>query len=315
VLREAFEVIWHPEMSLLFLMLTFVWLHNRWAAYPIGGSMPMIEAVERRYRALGGEVTYGARVTKILVENNRAVGVRLENGQEDRADVVISAADGHATIFDMLEGRYVDDTIRGYYDRYMPFPSLMYIGLGVNRTFENEPRLISGFSFPLDDPLPVGDITADRLAVRIMNYDDTMAPPGKTVITTILPGDYAYWTAVRVDREKYEAEKQRVAAEVVRVLDARYPGLANQVEMIDVATPVTFERYTGNWKASYEGWMPTPENAIADMNKTLPGLDNFYMVGQWVAPGGGLPAGVKTGRDVVQMLCHKDGVRFKTMTE
>jgi phytoene dehydrogenase-like protein len=47
------------------------------------------------------------------------------------------------------------------------------------------------------------------------------------------------------------------------------------------------------------------------ISKTLPGLDNFYMVGQWVNPGGGLPSGVMTGRHVAQILCRRDGKKFK----
>ena len=99
---------------------------------------------------------------------------------------------------------------------------------------------------------------------------------------------------------------------MVGVLDRRFPGLAGLVEMVDVATPMTFERYTGNWKASFEGWLPTPANLTTEMRKTLPGLEGFYMAGQWVAPGGGLPSGLMTGRQVVQLICHKDKRRFRT---
>ncbi len=105
--------------------------------------------------------------------------------------------------------------------------------------------------------------------------------------------------------------KKAIADAVVKALDQRFPGLAEQVEMVDVATPTTWERYTGNWRASFEGWLPTPANLSTEMRKTLPGLDSFYMVGQWVAPGGGLPSGVMTGRQVVQLMCHKDGKKFR----
>ena len=47
--------------------------------------------------------------------------------------------------------------------------------------------------------------------------------------------------------------KEQVADQVIELLDRRYPGLADQVEMRDVATPVTFERFTGNWQGSWMG--------------------------------------------------------------
>jgi phytoene dehydrogenase-like protein len=96
-------------------------------------------------------------------------------------------------------------------------------------------------------------------------------------------------------------------------LDKRFPELSKQVEMVDVATPITYYRYTGNWQGTYEGWLPTPKTPPTFiMNKTLPGLENFYMVGQWVMPGGGLPTGVISGRWMTQLICKKDGKKFVT---
>ena len=101
---------------------------------------------------------------------------------------------------------------------------------------------------------------------------------------------------------------------MVAQLDRRFPGLAAQVEMRDVATPMTFERYTGNWQGSYMGWRDTTQTFGMRMSKTLPGLANFYMAGQWVMPGGGLPSGIMTGRYVAQIICKQDKKKFVTST-
>jgi len=44
----------------------------------------------------------------------------------------------------------------------------------------------------------------------------------------------------------------------------------------------------------------------------LPGLDDFYMCGQWVEPGGGLPTGVMSARRLFKTICRKDGKKFRT---
>lgn len=82
------------------------------AGYPIGGSLKLISLIEDRYRELGGSIRFGARVEKIIVTNSKAAGVVLEGGGEIAADIVVSAADGHATIYRLLEGRFLSDTIR-----------------------------------------------------------------------------------------------------------------------------------------------------------------------------------------------------------
>jgi phytoene dehydrogenase-like protein len=84
--------------------------------------------------------------------------------------------------------------------------------------------------------------------------------------------------------------------------------------MADVATPMTFERYTGNWQGCYEGFLITPKTQRLRISKTLPGLDGFYMVGQWVSPGGGLPSGLITGRHITQIMCKRDARKFVTTT-
>ena len=319
IVRDAIRSFWPGEIGAMALLSTFAWLHAGAAGYPVGGSLPLARNVERRYMELGGEIRYGTRVAEILTERtggaDRARGVRLADGTEEQAEVVISAADGHATIYEMLGARYLDEALRGCYERgELPlFPPILFIGVGVGRTFAEEAQRISGLHFPLAEPVGAGAVYKDELSARIVNFDPTMAPEGKTVITTILEADGDYWCGLREhDKKKYAAEKTRIGEAVVRGLDGRFPGLKDQVEMVDVATPATTVRYTGNWRASFEGWLPTPGYLTKGLPRRLPGLDDFYMAGQWVQPGGGLPTGVMTAREVQQLICKRDGIGFRT---
>lgn len=300
-LRDMLLRAWYPEFALFFLMTTLAWMHKHEAGYPIGGSLPLARSIEQRYRELGGAITYRAKVRRILVRNDRAVGVELEDGSRYEADAVISAADGHTTLFQMLEGRYVDKRIRRLYE--MPlFPPLVCVSLGVRRTFEDVPHLIAGLDIPLKRPIRVGNREEQRMQVRPHHFDPTLAPPGKAVVMVLFNADYAWWRHLYETPEQYRAEKERIADQVVAALEERFPGLAAQVEMRDVATPMTYERYTGNWQASFEGWLLTPHNANVQMPRTLPGLKHFYMAGHWTMPGGGLPVALLTGRWAVQLM-------------
>ncbi len=231
-------------------MMMILWMlglqHGKSAGYVIGGALELVRFLEARYRALGGEITFQARVAKILVENDKAIGIKLTDGTEYRADWVVSAADGRTTIFDMLEGKYLDDAIKDRYDNPKLFSPLVHIGLGINAKRDDLPASIGGYSFPLEQPVTVAGQEHRRLGVLDYSFDPNLAPEGKTVIKVQFDTDYEYWEKLYQEPEKYKAEKEKIADLVVSQLDKRFPGLASQVEMRDVATPMTWVRYTGN---------------------------------------------------------------------
>ena len=312
-LREVFPFAFDlPEFPMIAMMRTLARMHNRASGYPIGGSLPFARSIEQRYLNLGGEIEYEARVKEILVEENRATGVCLAGGAEHRSDVVISAADGHATIFDLLGGRYCDEAIRGHYEHLPVFPPFLLVGIGVGQTLDGFPNAVNGISFPLRESITVDGRKLARLSVQANTFDPSLSPPGKTVLKVLIPSSFERWRKLHESRGEYRAEKDAVAAEVIRGLDQRFPGLSDHVETVDVATPMTWHRYTGNWQGSFEGWLPTPKTLTMRMKKTLPGLDDFFMVGQWVQPGGGLLPAVMSARHAVQIICNEDSRRFKT---
>jgi phytoene dehydrogenase-like protein len=313
-MTEALPVafFFEPDASVMTMLGTLALMHLKAAGYPLGGALELARAIERRYIDLGGEIHYRSRVDKILVEDGRAVGVRLEDGTEQRSDLVISAADGRTTIFDMLESQYVSDDIRTRYDTMRLYSPILFISLGVARPFEDKPLSVAGDVFQLDEPVTIGGREWQWLSAHFYSFAPNLAPAGKTLLRVMLASDYAHWSDLRAqDRARYRTEKEGVADQVIALLDQRYPGLAAHVDMRDVATPATFERYTGNWQGTWLAWLNTPQAAGMEMSNTLPGLDAFYMAGAWVV-GGSLPTAAKSGRQVVQMICEADDKPFET---
>jgi len=74
---------------------------------------------------------------------------------------------------------------------------------------------------------------------------------------------------------------------------------------------MTFVRYTGNWKGSYEGWLVTLESFFLELPLNLPGLTGFYMAGQWINAGGGIPGAIKSGRKAVKCTCKEFNQPFR----
>ncbi len=299
-----------PEVPLLAALLVMATYHSRNAGTPLGGSVRVAQTVARRYRDLGGTLHLGAKVERILVEGGRAVGVRLADGSEHRADAVISAADGRTTIFGMLGGRYASPELRRVYAEWKVYPPLVQVMVGVARDLSAEPGHLL---FDLPRPILLAGRSRAMLDVHHYCHDPSMAPAGKSVVQVWYTSDYDYWATLHLDERAYAEEKQRVGEQTVAELERRWPGFARQVEVVDVATPVTFERYTGNWQGSPDGWCITVRNLGAELPQRLPGLGRFYLAGQWTVPFAGVPGAATSGRYAVQLLCHDDRRRFQAV--
>jgi phytoene dehydrogenase-like protein len=308
-LRDFFCSLFLPEFPAWFIMMVLSVVTDRQCGFLAGGCLDFVLAVEKRYKNLGGQTTYKATVEKILVEDNRAVGIRTVDGSEYRADYVISTGDSAHTIFNLLEGKYTNEKIRKRHETWPLTRPFLTVSYGVAREFSAD----STFStIVLADPVTVGAEKVRMLFLRILNYSGRFAPPGKSVIQVEIEADFDYWFNLQArDRPTYDREKKRLADEFMTRLEEYYPGLMSQVEVVDVATPYTTWRYTLNRKGAWGAWLMTTGVIKERIERKLPGLKNFYMAGQWVSFGGVAPT-LYSGRHAIQLLCHDEKRRFVT---
>lgn len=301
-LRGAFSKIYtHADFPVLAMFSSMGWFVGGQVGRPLEGSRAIADALSDTYLELGGELNCGQRVEKILTRAGRATGVRLADGSEHHASIVISAADGHATIFKLLGGEYVDDRIRSYYRNLPLLSPIVIVHFGAEGVLRNEPETIH---FPLRRPLAYLGGRTRHLNVHHISSNPSFAPPGHSVIRVGLQSENDPWARIRRRGEGYGKEKERIASQVLDRLEERHPGLSSRIRRTDVATPVTFERYTGNWQGTYEGWQSTTRTFGLRMKRTLPGLSRFYMAGQWVEPGGGVPGVLYSARRTISELCR-----------
>jgi phytoene dehydrogenase-like protein len=318
LLRRAFPLLEYslPNMPLLMHLLKHAYGAQGGIRWPVGGARAFAQSMARRYTDLGGAIHYGSRVTQILTENGRAVGVRLQDGTEDRADYVVSNADGRKTIMNLLGGQYINDQIR----QWCAEPDdetnwAVHVFLGVDRDLSQEP---SALVMLLDEPVRIADHVYKSLEMQIYGFDPSMAPPGKGVIKVELVSTYSYWKALAADRARYEEEKQKVADQVIGILERRFGGIRSQVEAIDVPTLLTWERFMGGTHG-FANFPKKPVNMVGsilgtNMNLTLPGLSHFYFAGAWATSAGALFMNALSGQRMVQRICRQEGKRFTSGT-
>ncbi|WP_299534459.1 NAD(P)/FAD-dependent oxidoreductase [uncultured Streptomyces sp.] len=343
LLRQAFNFVLyekHPNFPVLPTHFQLASHANLSAGVPEGGSLGLARSVEQRYLRLGGRVRYNAKVEEVLVEEDRAVGVRLSDGSELRADIVVSACDGPTTMRKLLGGRYLDDDYRKLYTETIDQPGMVFPGyftlfLGLDRSF---PEADPCTTYLLDEDV-ASQLTGIRhpsinVQFRSRHYPE-LSPRGTTVVYVTYFCDIAPWRALdegpeQVTRSRggqelhtlpvrhgrgYYAAKRRARLALVRFLEERFPGITDAVTVRDVSSPLTHVRYTGNHDGTVLGWQPFVESGekleelVKKHGPGLPGLADFYQSGVW-ATTGGLIRAAAAGRHVMQFVCRDDGREF-----
>ena len=187
--------------------------------------------------------------------------------------------------------------------------SRIQVSIGIEKEVEDVPHSLK---IILEEPLTIADETHEYIDVLTYTSETEAAPPGKTLfIIQLVTRSYDYWIDLRAnDRQAYSKAKTEIGEIIISLLDQRLGQIRENVDMVDVSTPATYLRYTGNWKGSIQGWDNDNLFQANPFRKELKGLRNFYMTGHWVEPGGGVPNAYKSGRDLAQIICKRDKIPF-----
>jgi phytoene dehydrogenase-like protein len=304
---RPYMLVWNDDLSALANYYLFSFVHRQDMYTPQVTSLEFSRAFESRFRELGGQIRYQARVTKILVKGDRVVGVRLESGDEIYARATVSNADGYQTLFQLLGQEFVPESLAHLYATAPTFGSMLLISLGINTAVtENDApaRMITEWTTLENTSTSYSDLQIAPISYKIESlYNPNVAPPGKSVILVEATADYAEWKTLSRDKERYREAKDKAREIAINRAEKCFPQIKGKVEVADVATPVTFERYTSNREGSTQGWRMTPGMM---RRMTLPfrptRLPNFLMVGQWVSIGGGIPPCIMGGEKVADLV-------------
>jgi phytoene dehydrogenase-like protein len=351
VLREAFNYVLYdraPERSLLAFYFPLAHHANRAAGVPEGGWLGVARSIEARYLALGGQIRYRACVDEILVDHDRAIGVRLSDGQRHLADMVVVAGDGHREILELVRGLpaaearpqrcadLIDAPDGGATGQFTLF-------LGLDRRFP-EAEHCTTHLLTEDEAAELPGIVHPSIHVEFRNrHYPELSPPGSSVMIASYGCDIARWRALhqgedRLSRQRrgievrtiasqgasqgagqragqrgrsYPQEKRRVAEFLTDYLDRKYPGVARALVVRDVSSPLTQLRCAGQRDDAALSWQPFGERGdlLDGAIAAVPGLRNLYVAEAGGATGGLIRAAA-AGRHVMQFICRDDRKRF-----
>jgi phytoene dehydrogenase-like protein len=286
------------------------------------GSGGVSGSIANAARDLGVEIRVNAGVSQVIVKNGRAVGVALENGDEIRAKVVMSAADPKRTFLQFVEPKHFpDDFVRSIQNFRVRGSSGK-----VNLALSELPQFTA---LPGEGPLHRGSISISPSIDYIEHaYDDAkygqisrrpyidiiipsmidpdMAPPGQHVMSC-----FVQYAPYDVQGGWDDGRRSQLGEAVISTIEQYAPNIRRAIVGMQVITPKDIEQIAGITGGNiFHGELllhqlfflrPTPQ--WADYRTPLPG---YYFGASGAHPGGGVmgAAGMLAAKEIL-----KDGLR------
>ena len=259
--------------------------------YPLGGAGALVNALVRGLEKHGGKLLLKSHVESIIVENNRAVGVKLRGGKQIKANTVIS----NASVWDTLKLIPPDAVPQQFINTRQGTPeceSFMHLHLGIDA--KNLANLQCHYIYVKNWEL---GITAPQNLVLISIpsvLDPSLAPPGKHAIHVYTPGNepYELWQGLNRNSQEYLQQKQSRAQIMWQALEKVIPDIHSRCEVTLIGTPLTHERYLRRNRGSYGPAIRAGKALFPGCNTPLKGL---MCCGDSTFPGIGLPAVAASG--------------------
>jgi phytoene dehydrogenase-like protein len=250
----------------------------------------------RALKRAGGEIRLKTAVEQILMEDGRAVGVRLADGEDLRADVVISNADPEVTLGKLVGREYLPDRLARKVDRVTYSTSCLSLFFAVDMDLK-EAGLDSGNCWFYDhedvDALYKQGQTAHVLDAEspgmMFMTVTTLKDPSKMhqghhtceAFTFVDYEAFARWSGEKSGERSadYDAMKEELSWKLFRFLEKRVPGLMDHLVFWDLATPLTITHYINATRGSLYGIDKTRTQVGPGAFPVKTAVDGLYMVG------------------------------------
>jgi len=253
--------------------------------YPKGGVGRIAQTLAAGLVEAGGSIQYQSRVTRILTQAGRAIGVELATGERYTADRIVSNATRWDTFNTLLEDE-LPTAEQHWQARYAKAPSFVSLHLGVRA--DGIPAETDCHQILLDD-WDTLEASGGTLFLSIPTLmDPNLAPRDRHILHAFTPSWLAEWEGLTPSQ--YQAAKQAIADRMIQRLEPIFPGIRGAIKHCSIGTPRTHRRFLGRSDGTYG---PMPRRALRGLlgmpfNRTaVPGL---YCVGDSTFPGQGLNA-------------------------
>jgi len=281
------------------------------AFHPVGGAQKVAHAFTEALTNNGGEILYSHKVSEILIQNKKVVGVKLNNDTELKSKYVVSTVDAHQTFNNLLNPKVVPTKFKKRINTTPLSDSFIIVSIvtDINPADQgfNDFEVFVGSSLSIEENLIPNNPEKSGFVITFPHYKTDKAMPNTYGIqlATVATFDFNnYWnTGPNLQKgEEYMNLKESLAFQLIKRAEKLIPNLGEHLLDLDVATPITLHRYTLNHQGVAVGWHYTQ---VKPWKQKIPFLKGLFIAGHWTGPSG-IPAVIYSGRNVAEVILKQE---------
>jgi len=301
------------QSAVLFMCATEVYLSDG-AWHVKGTSQALADGYAARIRELGGTVMTGTMVTRILVENGMATGVKTATGKTFTARYIVANMDPYQLTYKLLGKENMTEAYIKKLESMKPANSLCGVFLGLNIDLKERGYKDTEIFYNTHlnstknyEAWMKGDFKNSAASITIYsNMDDPVyAPKGKSVVKLDAYSEISAWPEDRAAYEKLKAEK---VDELIALAAKVIPEIADPTNIIvkEGYTPRTIQRYTMNQGGVVYGFEMTPDQWEKVPNTTP--VPNVFIASNWTQAWHGVAAAQINGWRAARLILDREGI-------
>jgi len=267
--------------------------------YPVGGSGEIAKQLLQTVADAGGWTRIRADVDEIMLDKNKAIGVRLKSGEEITAKKVVSAVGIQSTIERLLPNEHAQKPWAQSITELGKSPAhvCLYVGFkgdirkagcsGANKWFYKTWDMETDI-WPINNPDKIED--AQVLYCSFPSLKDPQHDPGPDVrhtgeVVTFVPWeDFLPWIDTRWKKrgDDYDALKKRMEEKLLDQFLRCIPELRGMVDYVELSTPLSTDNFVRPMHGGIYGIEPTPQRFGNPWLRARPPIKNLHFSGSEV---------------------------------
>ncbi|MGA2489396.1 MAG: NAD(P)-binding protein [Anaerolineales bacterium] len=302
-LCSAYSYTTAAETPAVLAATMFIDNHVGGVYFPAGGAQMLPNTIEKAFERLGGQVLYRKLVDEILIQGDKAYGVRLQDGVEIRAERVLANATVWNIYGKLVRPEHIPPERLEWVRSLVPTYPSMTLYMVVDR--QGIPKDIYPWEIYIENRQGI-DSTDLTLYINSL-VDTTLCPADELVVMAIAPNmcDWPHPDDPRYQSADYEAQKQHEAGRMLDQIEGHIPGFRQHIRNLIIGTPSTIERFL----LKNGGAVGGPKNQIGqEMLKRLHARSewkNLYFCGDSTVMGTGAPATTVSGVGAANVILRE----------